>query len=217
MRRFAVAALAVALLPSKAAAQRATGISLTPYLGIHIPARTLLLRPGATPNLSEEKVSVTPTIGARLTFGLSPVVGLEGDLGYSSGNLVLSRVGTASGTDVKILTASGRLIVRLKPPTEPFYLTLTGGVGAVRHEFDDAQQGPGSDVDPRTSIGGVVGVHGGFRLGRVVGLSLGLESYLYSARFDVANLTGPGKTATDSRMQNDIRVLIGLRFPFLGM
>jgi hypothetical protein len=206
----AIAALLAAAGPIPLAAQagapaKSTGLSLTPYIGVLVPTKDLL-----DYNSQVTKLKAAITFGGRLGIGLGSRVGIEGDLGYSPGSLEFSSTGTSVNQDVKIWTGSGRLTVYLIPRTSPFWLGVSGGVGAVRHSFSQGGYSGTSPIAAKTDVGGVAGASAGIRLGRVLAINVGVEDYLYKASFDVNG------TPTSERSQHDFRFTGGIRIPFIG-
>jgi len=184
---------------------KGTGLSLTPYVGVLVPTKDLL-----DYNSQVTKLKAAITFGGRLGIGFGSRVGLEGDLGYSPGSLNVDSTGASLNTDVKIWTGSGRVTVYLIPRTSPFWLGVSGGVGAVRHSFSQGGYSGTSPIAPKTDVGGVVGASAGIRLGRVLAINVGAEDYLYKASFDVNG------TPTSERSQHDFRFTGGIRIPFIG-
>lgn len=187
------------------------GVSLTPYIGVLVPTKDLFsYQNGSTTEVT--KLSIGLTFGGRLGIGLGPRVGIEGDLGYSPGSLDIT-TGTGGTTnfnqDVRILSGSGRVTFYVIPRTSPFWLGLSGGVGATRHTFKAGTVGTAT-VQPGTDVGGVFGASAGIRLGRLIAINVGAEDYLYNASFDVNG------TKTAEKKQHDIRITGGIRFPFVG-
>ncbi|MEO8453165.1 MAG: hypothetical protein ABI647_25475, partial [Gemmatimonadota bacterium] len=66
-------------------------------------------------------------------------------------------------------------------------------------------------LQDKTDVGGVLGGSFGFRLGGRLSLAFILDDYIYKATFDV------GPTTTGSKLQNDVRVGMGLRIPLSGL
>jgi hypothetical protein len=209
--RFAALTLTAALVSVSASSAQAgapagkTGLSLTPYVGVLVPTKDLL-----DYNSQVTKLKAAITFGGRLGIGFGSRVGIEGDLGYSPGALEVSSSGTDLNTDVKIWTGSGRLTVYLIPRTSPFWLGVSGGVGAVRHSFSQGGYSGTSPIAAKTDVGGVAGASAGIRVGRVLAVNVGVEDYLYKASFDVNG------TPTSERSQHDFRFTGGIRIPFIG-
>lgn len=188
-----------------------TGVSITPYIGITVPTADLLKYASSGSSTPEfTKIPIGFTFGGRLGIGLGNRVGIEGDVGYSPGSLELSEAGTAINQDVKTLTGSGRLTLYLIPRTSPLWIGVSGGVGAVRHTFAKGGAADLAGIQPNTSVGGVVGASAGIRLGRIIAFNVGVEDYLYNAKFDQNGV----KLA--EQKQHDIHVTGGIRVPFLG-
>jgi hypothetical protein len=187
------------------------GLSITPYIGVNIPTQDLYsIQNGTTTEVT--KISVGLTFGGRLGIGLGNRVGIEGDVGYSPGSVDFdtgSGGTTTFNQDVRILSGSGRLTLYLIPRTSPFWIGVSGGVGAVRHTFKTGTAGSPT-VKPGTNVGAVLGAGAGIRIGRLLAISIGAEDYLYNASFDVNG------TKTAEKKQHDIRITGGVRVPFLG-
>jgi hypothetical protein len=133
-------------------------------------------------------------------------------VGYSPGSVDFPTTGGGSVTfnqDVRILSGSGRATLYLIPRTSPFWIGVSGGVGAVRHTFKAGGTGSPT-VQPGTNVGAVLGAAAGIRIGRLIALNVGVEDYLYNASFDVNG------TKTAEKKQHDIRITGGIRVPFLG-
>ncbi len=186
------------------------GFSITPYIGVTVPTADLLSFTQGTSTVVPTKIPIGFTFGGRLGIGLGNRVGIEGDVGYSPGSLELSNAGTAINQDVKTLTGSGRLTFYLIPRTSPLWIGVSGGVGAVRHTFAKGGAAELAGVKPSTSVGGVVGASAGIRLGRIIAFNIGVEDYLYNAKFD------QNGTKLAETKQHDIHITGGFRIPFLG-
>lgn len=181
-----------------------TGLSLTPYIGVIVPTQDLI-----NYNSETTKISTAIVFGGRLGLGFGERFGIEGDVGYSPASLDFSESGTNLNQDVRILTGSARANFYLIPRTSPFWIGINGGIGAVRHTFKIGTAGT-TQFDPGTNVGGVIGASAGIRLGRVVALHVGVEDYLYNAKFDLN-----GNQVSEEK-QHDIRISGGIRIPFLG-
>jgi hypothetical protein len=202
--------LAAAVMIPAAAAQAGapaarTGFSLTPYVGVLVPTTDLLAYNGQV-----TKLSAAVAFGGRVGIGLGSRIGIEGDVGYSPGSFDFTGTGASVNTDVRILSGSGKLTVYLIPRTSPFWLGVSGGVGAVRHSFKESSDGTPSPIKAGTDVGGVLGASAGIRIGPLLAIHVGAEDYLYSASFDVNG------TKTSGRTQHDLRFTGGIRIPFIG-
>ena len=197
------------LLAQVGAPATKAGVSLTPYIGVLIPTADLFsYQSGATTQTT--RISAALTFGGRLGIGLGSRFGIEGDVGYSPGSVDFEEgAGTSFNQDVRILTGSGRMTFYLIPRTSPFWIGVSGGVGAVRHTFKVGTAGTAT-VEPGTIVGGVLGASAGIRIGRLLAFNIGAEDYLYNASFDVNGV----KTA--EKKQHDIRITGRVRVPFLG-
>lgn len=203
-------------IPVAGSAQGKSGVAVTPFLGLTVPGRDLLLRPGLAAGRDQEKQGLIGVFGGRLSIGLTEQLEVEADVAYGSSGLKLSTLSSPSGTDAAVLAMSGRLAFRLKPTIEPFWLTLNGGVAAISRTFS-GRSGQPAGIHDATNVGAVIGTTLGFRLGSRSAFVVGIDDFIYNASFDVdaAGTAPAGKT--QSLTQNDIRLSLGLRFAVAGL
>ena len=214
-RTVVVAALAAG--PTALQAQRSSTISVavTPYFGLAIPGRDLLLRPGLNVERDPESQALYGVVGGRLTIGLTNKFAIEGDIGFGKSGLKVSSLSAPSGTDAKVTMISGRLVYRMKPTTEPSWFAFHAGVASVRHSFTE-NSGVVSNLKDGSGVGGVFGATLGFRMTERTAFTITAEDYLYNASFDVAGTTGGAIQRSQSLTQNDLRVTLGVRVPLVG-
>ncbi len=210
-------AVAAIIVATTAEAQRSakTSIAVTPYFGLVSPGRELLLRPGLDPLRDPESQALLGVVGGRLTVALSEKLGVEADVGLGKSGLQVSRLSAPSGTNAKVTTMSGRLVYRTKPVTEPSSITLHAGVGSVSRRFTEKSGAP-SLIENGSNLGAVLGASIGFRMTARTALMITAEDYLYNASFDVATPGGGAVRRSQSLTQNDIRVVVGVRFALVG-
>jgi len=210
-------ALGIATLVAiPAFAQAKPGVAISPFFGVTIPMQDLLLRPGLVAGVDQEKQSVLGVVGGRISVGLSPRIELEAELGYGTSGLKISTLSSPSGTDVKLLTMSGRIAYRVKPVIEPFWLTVQAGVGAVNRKFSE-NSGLPSAIGNKTNVGGVIGTTLGFRATDRLAVVIGVDAFVYNASFDVAATGSQPAGTTQSLTQTDLRLSLGVRVPLLGL
>ena len=215
--RTVVVAVALASGPSALPAQRQSPVSIavTPYFGLVSPGRDLLLRPGLNVERDPESQALLGVIGGRVTIGVTEKFAIEGDVGLGKSGLKVSSLSAPSGTDAKVTTISGRLVYRLKPTTEPSWIAFHAGVASVSRSFTENSGRP-SNLKDGTGVGGVLGAAIGFRMARRTALTITAEDYLYNASFDVAATTGGATQRSQSLIQNDLRVTLGVRVALVG-
>lgn len=208
--------LALVTVATAAEAQRPakTSIAVTPYFGLVSPGRDLLLRPGLDPLRDPESQALLGVVGGRLTVGLSEKLAVEADVGIGKSGIQVSKLSAPSGTNAKVTTISGRLVYRTKPTTEPSSITLHAGLASVSRRFTE-KSGVPSLVKNGSNLGAVLGATIGFRMTARTALMITAEDYVYNASFDVAG-TGGGLQRSQSLTQNDIRVVVGVRFALFG-
>ncbi|MGE3617334.1 MAG: hypothetical protein AB7L66_15795 [Gemmatimonadales bacterium] len=217
-RRMRVVVL-VSLLawPGIASAQAKAGFSITPFLGAADPGRDLLLRPGLQAGLDQEKQAIYGLVGARIGFGLTPLIELEADIASGKSGLKVSTLAAPSGTDASVLTMTGRVSFRLKQPIEPMWITVNGGVAALKRSFSQRTPGVQTAISDKTSAGAVFGSVVGFRMSRRASLTIGADVFLYNASFHVAATGTQPAGETQALTQRDIRVTMGVRIPLTGL
>jgi opacity protein-like surface antigen len=153
-----------------------------------------------------ERQSAAPGVGARLTFWISPTIGIEAAGAFvASGTKFASsdpddNVGVSlPGT---IITASGRLVFR--PARTNLYL-LAGGVMVNRggDTWDYV------DITKKTNFGGVVGFGARANVTPSFALNVTVEANIYSSDPD-----GADGLTYESKLQSDIYVSIGVPIGF---
>lgn len=205
--------LLMALAPGVLLGQK-TGVAVTPFFGLTVPGKLLLLRPGLDPAIQAEKQAVLGLIGGRINIGLTRSVEFQGDMGYGSSGLKVASLAAPSGTKASVLTMSGELVYRNKPAVEPFSLTLHGGVGAVHRSFSE-NTGTMTALRAKTNVGAVLGAGFNFRASRRMAVVIGIDDFIYNASFTLA--TGSQVAGvTQPLTQNDVRVSLGFRVAIAG-
>lgn len=206
-------AILLALTPGVVLGQK-TGVAVTPFFGLTVPGKLLLLRPGLDPSVQAEKQAVLGLVGGRINIGLTQSLEFQGDLGYGSSGLKVASLAAPSGTIASVLTMSGELVYRNKPAIEPFSLTLHGGVGAVHRSFSE-NTGTMTSLRAKTNIGAVLGAGFNFRASRRTAVVVGIDDFIYNATFTLGTGTQTAGT-TQPLTQNDVRVTLGFRVAIAG-
>jgi hypothetical protein len=215
MRRPCVA-LALAILTRPAASQTKAGLAITPFVGLTVARADLLLKPGQIAGRDQLKQSVYGVVGGSIAVGLSPRFELAVDVGSGSSGLRITTLSSPSGTRASVLTTSARLAFRIHEPTAPLSLTVHAGPAAIRRSFSDEVNQSDSPIHDRTSFGAVIGGAIRFRISSRVGLSIGVDDFIYNASFAVA-ASGPLPAGQSPELtQNDIRLAIGIRWTLIG-
>jgi hypothetical protein len=155
----------------------------------------------AEANSLKERQYAAPGGGARLTFWVTPSVGIEAAGSYVwSGTQFTSSDPTVTGgvsLPGNIITASGRVLFR--PSRTNLYLLAGGGMvrkGGATWDF--------ANITKKTAIAGVVGFGARANVTPQFALSVLVEGNFYKSNPD-----GDG-TAYDSKLQSDIYVSIGV-------
>jgi hypothetical protein len=156
----------------------------------------------ATDGTVSERQYAAPGGGARLTFWITPSVGIEAAGAYvASGTQFTSSDPTQTGgvsLPGNIITASGRVVFR--PARTNLYLLVGGGMvkkGGDTWDF--------AFITKKTSIGGVVGFGARANVTPKFALNVTVEGNFYKSDPD-----GSAGTVYDSKLQSDVYVSIGV-------
>jgi opacity protein-like surface antigen len=152
-----------------------------------------------------ERQAAAPGGGVRLTFWLSPVIGLEAAGAFvTSGTKFTSSDQSASGSvglPGNIITANGRFVFR--PARTNLYLLVGGGIVQLGGETWDFPF-----ITKKTNIGAVLGFGARANVTPKFALNVTVEGNFYS--------TDPDGDATgyDSQLQSNVYVSIGIPIGF---
>ena len=203
----AVGLLALAMISTPAAAQ--SRFEFTPFVGGYFPTKPLVADTSGGAAIFETNSG--PVVGGRVTYWVSPRIGLEGSFGVASSKTHLF----AGTTDIEFRSttylADARVLVQVNNPSSPTGLHLSGGVALTKASnaffslADDLDQ---LSYDP--SIGFVVGAGVSRRIASGVRLRIDLEDRIYTAKFDAPL----GGTELDDETQHDMVFSTGLAFSF---
>jgi len=215
--RSLVAVLALAPLAT-AAGQGKGRIELTPFLGMYLPVADLITEsdPGSGLSVVFGQKSAF-SLGARLGYGLSDRAALEGAFGYTSSDVSIDVAGLG-GTSLggTVIQGSARVVYRLNAPASPTGWHLIGGLAMTSRGGDIWSQieSSGTKVNGRTDFGAVIG--GGVRLpvGKGFALRIDVEDYISQAKFTLDD--GVQAVASESQLQNDLVLSVGLAIQLGG-
>src|SRR4051812_32777577 len=192
----ALAAFALAVGARPAEAQR---LQLAPTIGVYVPTQDLY-RSLSTGTAVRPEVSLT--LGGRLGMWFGHRLGLEATGDYAPGQLKFSTAGQ-SNIDANTFTGSGRVTFFVIPNTSPLYFAVSGGVGYVKRsgEYFNTNDNPATGQpypsDALQDWAGTAGARVGFRLGRILHLSVGAEDYIYKPNLAETATTVETKTQHD--------------------
>jgi hypothetical protein len=194
-----------ALVATQAHPLLAQKVSITPNIGVYVPT-TELVRAASGEEFKQE---MSITLGGRLGIMLSNRLGFEFTGAYAPSDLKVTASGLGDQSeDANIFTGSGRVSYHVIPTSSPVSFLVTGGVGVVNRSGAFY-----ADVENKTDIGGTLGATAGFRLGRLIHLSVSAEDYIYKPKAEI-----PGFGPTDEKKtQNDIHLSFGVGIPLLGL
>lgn len=178
---------------------------LTPFFTSYYPLANI----GDFGTVSERQYAA-PGGGARLTFWISPVVGIEGAGSFvASGTKLTSNDATVNaGVSLAgtIITGTGRVVFR--PARTNLYLLVGGGVVIRGGDTWDPDL-TGVLTESLTNFGGVVGFGARANVTPKFALNVTVEGMLYSADPD-----GGDSDIYESTFQSDIYVSIGIPIGF---
>lgn len=209
-RRPLVAAVGLVVLTiasSPAAAQ--SRLEFTPFVGGYFPTKPLVADTSGGATIFETNSG--PVVGGRLTYWVSPRVGIEGSFGLATSKTHLFAATTEFEFRSTTYMADARVLFQVNNPNSPTGLHLLGGVGLTKASnaffslADDVGQ-----LSYEPSIGFVVGAGVSRRIASGLRLRIDLEDRIYTAKFDVPS----GGTDIDDEGQHDIVFSTGLSFSF---
>ncbi|MGN6393612.1 MAG: hypothetical protein ACTHM9_15400 [Gemmatimonadales bacterium] len=194
--RILVLALAAALLPAAASAQR---VSLSPTIGVYIPTTELV----KAANGETFKQEVGLAVGGRLLLTFSPRFGILTTGTYVPSNLKIDlQTGEQPKEKANLFFGSVRATYFVLPVTAPVWFNLSGGGSYVRRSGEAYQ-----DQTDKDDIGGVVGTAVGFHLGSLLSFYVAADDYIYGTRIDQTTFE------TDKKTQNDVHLSVGFGIP----
>ncbi len=137
---------------------------------------------------------------------VSDRLALEGAVGYAGSEVSAKAEGFGS-TDAEghILLMSGRAVVGLSPPSRANRLHLLLGLSLVNHGGEAFE-----DAEGTTDLGAILGAGTRIALTPSIDLRIDLEDYVYVAAF--GNSAGD---ETDSKLQNDFALSLGIAIPLV--
>jgi len=204
--RIALTALALAAAGGVTAPAHAQYVAeLTPFFTSYYPLATVY-----DDGSIQERQSAAPGGGARLTFWISPTIGIEaaGSFVWSGTKLSATDASQAVGVSLPgtIMTATGRVVFR--PSRTNLYLLVGGGMVKRGGDTWDPDF-TGLETTSLTNFGGVVGFGARANVTPKFALNVTVESLLYSTDPDGGDLNG-----YESKFQSDIYVSIGIPIGF---
>jgi hypothetical protein len=194
--RVLVLALAGALLPAAASAQK---VSLSPTIGVYIPTTELV----KAANGDEFKQEVGLAVGGRLAVNFSPRFGILTTGTYVPSDLKIDlQTGEQPKQKANLFFGSLRATYFVVPVTSPVWFNVSGGGSYVRRSGDAYENATDKD-----DIGGVVGTAVGFHLGSMLSFYVAADDYIYGTHIDEATFEADKKT------QNDVHLSLGFGIP----
>jgi hypothetical protein len=160
----------------------------------------------ATSGAISERQYAAPGGGARLTFWVSPTIGIEAAGAYvaSGTQFTSSDPNVTGGVSLpgNLITANGRVVFR--PARTNLYVLVGGGMvkrGGATWDF--------ANITKKTSIGGVVGFGARANVTPKFALNVTVEGNFYKSDPD-----GSAGTDYTSKLQSDIYVSVGVPIGF---
>jgi len=181
----------------------------TPFAGGYFPTKPLIADTSGGATIFE--TTSGPVVGGRVTYWVSPRVGLEGSFGVASSKTHIFASTTEFDFKSTTYLADARVVFQVNNPSSPTGLHLSGGAALTKASnafFSLADEVDQLTYDP--SIGFVVGVGVSRRIGSGVRLRIDLEDRIYTAKFDIP----AGGADLDDETQHDVVFSTGLAFAF---
>ena len=198
-----ISAVAAGAAP-RAAAQ---GFSIAPTIGVYVPTEEFYKAATSGNSADLRKQEVSLALGARMAIrGKRLGLELAGD--YAPSKLKFNLSGQQSQEDANVLTGSARLTFFVIPATSPVWLAVSGGAGIVKRTGTAY-----ATLADNTDFAPTAGAQVGFRIGRLVALTVSADGYFYTPDFS----TGTQSGTTTQIAQKDIHISAGISIPFLGL
>jgi opacity protein-like surface antigen len=209
--RIACTALALGAAGALATPAHAQYVAeLTPFFTSYYPlANVADFDVGGGVTVSERQFAA-PGGGARLTFWVSPTIGIEAAGSYVASGTKLTSSDATINAGVSLggtlMTANGRLVYR--PARTNLYLLV--GAGIVKRGGDTWDSTVTNvNTNSLTNFGGVVGLGARANVTPKFALNFTVEANLYQSDPD-----GADGTAYEKKFQSDIYVSIGVPIGF---
>jgi hypothetical protein len=195
---FAVMTAVAIASPSRASAQ---AVDLTPFVGVFVPVSDYVVEDEF---IARHKAGVA--VGARVTYQTAGSIGFTAAGMYAVSDLEVEDEGETFEGSGNVLTFSGSVRYRL-PSRSGIQPHITGGVAVLMRggEFYDEFEWSNT-----TDIGGVIGAGIGIPFGERFRMAIDLEDFISSASVMEGSMT------SQSRLQNDITLSLGLTVPVSG-
>jgi hypothetical protein len=208
--RFRSAAVLTAVLFAGAAPVAAQRISIAPTVGVYIPTTELFKAVQG----EEFKQEVSVTLGGRLGLWFGDRLGLEFTGDYAPSKLKFTTAGQ-NDDGANLFTGTGKATYFIIPNTRPVYFAVKAGVGYIRRSgefYEGVNPATGVEFtdDERQDWTGTGGATVGFRLGRLLHLSVSADALVYKS-----NVTEESDAAA-TPTQKDIQLKFGVGIPLLG-
>ena len=206
IRRISRTLCVAAALLGMTAPLAAQSLNFVPTVGVYIPTTELLKVATGDTSFKQE---VSFAVGANLDLWFTERLGIAATGTWVPSSVQLSTSGPSFSESANIWTVTGKATVFLIPETKMVSLSLSGGVAWI------ARSGTAyADLEDKSDIGGSIGAAVGFRLGPILSLRVGVDSYIYNSTVfeDVAAATG-----SETSTQKDFQISVGVGIPILGL
>jgi hypothetical protein len=194
----AIGAIA-ASLPQSLFAQ---GTEVVPFIGLYAPLSNLFEE-----DEFEAKHGSGLSFGARVAHRGASRLGLEGAFSYSSSEVEVSATDDddiSINFDANVIIFRGKVLYDLSRPQARVRPHIAAGIAAIIRGGNFYDE---TDVDGTTDLGFVLAAGMRFPIGERLMLAVELEDFISSAKFE------QGGDESDSKLQNDLLLSVGLAIP----
>jgi len=220
MRKWYLMGGALLVLPVVASAQW----KFTPYGGVYAPANDLASLSAAGGGVSANAALKQKTgfvLGANASKWLTDRAGFEATAGYVWSDMKASGAVTGPGggfagsgsESAYLFLTNAKVLMRITPKESEIDLNFGLGPSVIFSGGTAYDEVDGQKLERGTNIGGVASVGFGYQITQLIGLKLGAESYLYSAKMKFRDATDPTSNYDfESKFQTDFVISGGLSF-----
>ncbi|HJR63053.1 MAG TPA: outer membrane beta-barrel protein [Gemmatimonadaceae bacterium] len=195
-------AAVVAIVASPPKSLFAQGTEVVPFIGLYAPLSNLFEE-----DEFEAKHGSGLSFGARVVYRGASRLGFEGAFSYSSSEVEVSATDNddiSIDFDANVIIFRGKVLYDLSQPQGRVRPHIGAGIAAIIRGGDFYDE---TDLEGTTDLGFVLAAGLRFPVGERLMLSVELEDFISSAKFEQDD------DESDAKLQNDLLLSVGLAIP----